>query len=65
LKTVFGPVFAPMIFMVLIMDSVITRATSGEAGDAPRRAGRIVRINLLVMAIIAVSWVPFILAIRN
>ena len=65
LKTVFGPVFAPMIFMVLIMDSVITRATSAEASDERRRAGRIVRINLLVMAIIAVSWVPFILAIRN
>ena len=64
-KTVFGPVFAPMIFVVLMMDSVITRATSAEVGDDRRRAGRIIRINLLVMAIIAVSWAPFILAIRN
>lgn len=66
LKTVFGPVFAPMIFVVLVMDSVMTRATSTEAGDERRQAaGRIVRINLLVMALIAVSWIPFILAIRN
>ena len=62
-KTVFGPVFAPMIFMVLMMDSVMTRATSAEVSDERRRGGRIVRINLLVM--IAVSWVPFVLAIRN
>lgn len=64
-KTVFGPVFAPMIFVVLMMDSVITRATSAEVDDDRRRGVRIVRVNLLVMAIIAVSWVPFILAIRN
>jgi hypothetical protein len=30
-----------------------------------RPSGRVVRINLLVMAIIAVSWAPFILSIRN
>lgn len=64
-KTVLGPVFAPMIFAVLMMDSVMTRATSVKIGDDRRRAGCIVRNNLLVMAIIAASWVPFIFAIRN
>ena len=64
-KIVFGPVFAPMIFVVLIMDAVITWSTSAKVGDDRRRAGRILRINLLVMAAIGVSWVPFILAIRS
>ncbi|MDT8388425.1 MAG: hypothetical protein RQ736_13005 [Thiogranum sp.] len=63
---VLGPVFAPMIFAVLIMDAVMTGATSAEAGEEARGAGRIVvRINLLVMAIIAISWVPFILSISG
>jgi len=64
-RTVLIPVFAPLLFMVLLLDALMTRIFMADAeGESRRRLRRLVSLDLILAAGLALYWVPYYLALR-
>ncbi len=64
IPTVLVPALGPLVFMVLMLDALMTFSLRGEAGEAGRgRVRIIVRADLLLGAAILVALLPYFLSI--
>ena len=64
-RTVLIPVLAPLLFMVLLLDALMARVFMSEAaGDARRRLRGIVLLDLVVAAVLVLTWIPYYMALR-
>lgn len=64
IETVFIPVMAPLITMVLLLDSLIaTIWLSQSSGEEKSRYKLILGVNLLTVIIMLSLWIPFFIAI--
>ncbi|UCE88553.1 MAG: hypothetical protein JSW10_09420 [Pseudomonadota bacterium] len=62
-RTVLIPALTPIVFMLLMLDALMSRVMMGERGEGDRRRYRnIIRFNLVVGMLLLVSWLPFFLA---
>ena len=62
-RTVLVPALSPIVFMLLMLDALMSRVMMGEAGEDMRRRYRnIIRFNLVVGLLLLVSWLPFFLS---
>ena len=60
IETVFIPVMAPLIIMVLLLDSLIASIwVSQTSGDEKTRYKLILSLNLLTVIVMLSIWIPF------
>ena len=63
-STLLMPVFAPLIFMLLMLDALMSRVWMSEAeGDERSRLRLVMRVDLIVGLLLLVYWVPFFIAL--
>ncbi len=63
--TVLIPVIAPLLFMLLMLDVLMSRVFMTDAeGDARRRLKTAMIVNLLAAALLVIRWLPYYAAIR-
>ena len=61
-----APVMAPLFLVVIFFDYIMSRVQAADAeGDAARRYASIARIELVVMFLILLAWVPFFVALMR
>lgn len=59
------PVLAPLMFMGLLLDALMTRIFAGEAEGAARSRLRTVSwINLAIAVVLLLRWLPYFTALR-
>lgn len=64
-RTVLAPVFAPLLAMVLLLDALMARVFMSDLeGDARRRLRAIVTLNLVLVAVLVLYWLPYYKALR-
>lgn len=65
--TVLIPVVAPIIFVLLLLDALMTRVfmTASEPGEPRQRLRTILATNLVVAAALLIAWTPFMIALRQ
>lgn len=62
-RTVLAPVLAPLMFMLLLLDALMSRIfMTDQAGPARERFRRIVVLELALAAGLLVYWLPYFLA---
>ncbi len=63
--TVLLPVLAPMVFMVLMLDALMSRVFMGDTEDRllKQRFKTIIVTHLLIAAGLVVAWLPYLLAL--
>jgi hypothetical protein len=65
-QTVLAPTFAPIVFMVVMLDALMGRVMLGSARGAEReRYRRIVIVNLVAGIALFLWWVPYFAAIAR
>ena len=65
-RTVMAPTFAPIVFMVVMLDALMGRVMLGSARGAEReRYRRIVTVNLVAGTALFLWWVPYFVAIAR
>lgn len=67
-STLLAPVLAPIIFMVLMLDALMSRImmADGNASDTARERYRLVIwVELLTGAALMIAWLPIILALAR
>lgn len=65
-QTVMAPTFAPIVFMVVMLDALMGRVMLGSARGAEReRYRRIVVVNLVAGIALFLWWVPYFAAIAR
>lgn len=58
--TLLAPVLAPIIFMVLMLDSLMTKIfMADKTGEARASLSRVLRVNLLVGITLLLYWLPY------
>jgi hypothetical protein len=63
-STLLIPVLAPLIFMLLMLDALMSRVWLSEAeGRERERLRLIVRVDIVVGLLLLVYWVPFFVAL--
>ncbi|MGW8227823.1 MAG: hypothetical protein ACWGOW_02930 [Gammaproteobacteria bacterium] len=63
-STLLMPVFAPLIFMLLMLDALMSRVWMSEAeGDERNRLRLVMRVDLVVGLLLLVYWIPFFIAL--
>jgi hypothetical protein len=63
--TVLVPVLAPILFMLLMLDVLMSRVFMTDAeGDARRRLKTAMIVNLLAAALLVIRWLPYYAAVR-
>jgi len=65
--TVVIPVVAPIVFVLLLLDALMSRVfmTASETADLRQRMRTILITNLLVAGVMLIAWAPFMLALRQ
>ncbi|MEM7019125.1 MAG: hypothetical protein AAF512_17510 [Pseudomonadota bacterium] len=64
MSTLVVPVMSPMIFMVVMLDVMMTRIFMADSTDENKaRLRDIMRVELIVAAILILSWLPFFITI--
>lgn len=64
LQTLIMPALTPLIFMVLLLDALMNRVWLIDAkGDDVVKFRNIMRVDLLLVAIIFIVWIPYFIAI--
>lgn len=59
------PVLAPLLFMGLLLDALMTRVFAHDASDVARlRLRTISRIDLLIAVVLLLRWLPYYAALR-
>lgn len=63
-NTLLIPVLAPLIFLLLMLDALMSRVWMSEAdGKEKRRLRLVVRTDLIVGLLLLLSWLPFFIAL--
>ena len=63
-NTLLIPVLAPLIFMLLMLDALMSRVWMSEAaGDEKKRFQFIVRVDVIVGLLLLIYWLPFFIAL--
>lgn len=63
-KTLLIPVLAPLIFMLLMLDALMSRVWMSEAaGEEKKRLRLVVRVDVIVGLLLLVYWLPFFIAL--
>lgn len=63
-STLLIPVLAPLIFMLLMLDALMSRVWMSEAeGEERNRLRLIVRVDVIVGLLLLVYWLPFFIAL--
>lgn len=63
-STLLIPVLAPLIFMLLMLDALMSRVWMSEAeGEEKKRLRMIVRVDVVVGLLLLVYWLPFFIAL--
>ncbi|HEX9627819.1 MAG TPA: hypothetical protein VGA00_12840 [Acidiferrobacterales bacterium] len=63
-RTVLVPVVAPLVFMVLLLDALMSAVfLADQRGPARRRYARILAVDLVAAGLLLVFWLPFYLAL--
>ena len=63
-NTLLIPVLAPLIFMLLMLDALMSRVWMSEAeGDEKKRFQLIVRVDVIVGLLLLLYWLPFFIAL--
>ena len=63
-STLLMPVFAPLIFMLLMLDALMSRVWLSEAeGEERKRLRLVMRVDLIVGLLLLVYWIPFFIAL--
>lgn len=63
ITTLLIPVLAPLIFMLLMLDALMSRVWMSEAeGEEKNRLRLVVRVDLIVGLLLLVYWLPFFFA---
>lgn len=58
--TLIAPVLAPLVVMVLVLDTLMAGVLmSDKQGDERRRYRRIIRVNVFMAAVLALWWWPY------
>lgn len=64
LQTLIMPALTPLVFMVLLLDALMNRVWLIDAkGDDAVKFRNIMRIDLLMVVIIFIVWIPYFIAI--
>lgn len=64
--TLVAPVMAPLLLVVILFDYVMSRVRAeDETGDARAHFISISRIELLLMVVIFIYWLPFFMALTD
>ena len=64
--TLLMPAIAPMVFMGLLLDALMSRVRQVDAvGDEKKRYKQIMIFNLIMAIVLLISWLPFIIALRD
>jgi hypothetical protein len=65
LTSVLLPVLAPLMFMGLLLDALMTRIFAGDAEGAARSRLRAISwINLAIAVVLLLRWLPYYAALR-
>jgi hypothetical protein len=63
-STLLIPVLAPLIFMLLMLDALMSRVWMSEAeGKERKRLRLVVRVDVIVGLLLLVYWLPFFIAL--
>lgn len=63
-NTLLIPVLAPLVFMLLMLDALMSRVWMSEAeGEEKNRLRLVVRVDLIVGLLLLVYWLPFFIAL--
>ena len=63
-RSVVVPTLSPILFMVLMLDVLMSRVHMVDAeGDARDRYRSIIRFELLVALVLMLSWLPFFISV--
>lgn len=58
--TLLAPVLAPIIFMVIMLDSLMTRVFMADKPAESRASlGRVLRVNLVIGIALLLYWLPY------
>jgi hypothetical protein len=64
ISTLLIPVLAPLIFMLLMLDALMSRVWMSEAeGEEWKRLRLVVRVDVIVGLLLLVYWLPFFIAL--
>lgn len=64
ITTVLVPVLAPLVFMVLLLDALMSAVFMADhRGAERRRYGRILAVDLIAAALLLAFWLPFYLTL--
>jgi len=65
-RTLLAPVLAPLFFMLLMLDALMTRVWLSGAGEEERlRLRLVVRADLLTGLLLLLVWLPFFIQLGN
>lgn len=65
-RTLLAPVLAPLFFMVLMLDALMSRVWMSEAEGRERaRLQMVVRVELIAAALLLIVWLPFFFSISS
>ncbi len=63
-NTLLIPVLAPLVFMLLMLDALMSRVWMSEAeGEEKKRLWLVVRVDIIVGLLLLVYWLPFFIAL--
>lgn len=64
--TLLVPALAPLVFLGLLLDMLMTWVMSLESGPERRlRARKVLWVDLLLVAALGIAWIPFFLSLGN
>lgn len=64
--TLLIPVLAPILFMLLLLDALMSRVWMSEAqGEEKSRLRLVMRVDLIVGLLMLLSWLPFFIALSR
>ena len=65
-RSLLAPVLAPLFFMVLMLDALMSKVWMSEAQGAERkRLQVVVRTDLVIGVLLLIVWLPFFIAITS
>ncbi len=64
INTLLIPVLAPLVFMLLMLDALMSRVWMSEAeGEEKKRLWLVVRVDVIVGLLLLVYWLPYFIAL--
>jgi hypothetical protein len=65
-SSLLAPVLAPLFFMVLMLDALMSRVWMSEAEGAERdRLQLVVRIDMTIGVLLLIAWLPLFIALTK